>query len=305
MMKKLTIRKTIKQVSAAAALSTFVAWSAMAQEWGSSFEDETVGADTGTQNPGAAETATPATSEFHDSVGQSGAYTLERDISISSELLASSAFLWTEKDSKGYVLPGNGIVDKSDGKAAYQLYEKISVRPVGNADYKLGDTVDILKQIKLVSFKGKTANLVKRTGMAVVEGHSGKRLIVSVVQMWDLIKGGERIAPTVSFDPIYLDSLVVPENNLQASVVMRVEKTVAPYLHQSFIIDKGSDDGVKLGDHFEVFEKQKDDSLSEELLVGLVSNVTPKASTLVILKLYKGRLKKGDSAFLTHRVYQR
>lgn len=304
MMKNLTIRKLIPQVVAAAAFTAFLAMPAMADnEWGS-FEEETAAAGTDTQSVAQAATAALATSEFYDSVGHSGAYTLERDISISSELLASSAFLWTEKDSRGYVLPGNGVVDKPDGKAAYQLHEKISVKPVGEANYKLGDTVDILRPIKLVSFKGKTANLVKRTGMAVVEGHSGSRLVVSIVQMWDLIKGGERIAPAASFDPISLDSLVVPQNNLQASVVMRVEKTVAPYLHQSFIIDKGSDDGVKLGDHFKVFEKQKDDSLSEELLVGLVSNVTPSASTLVILKLYRGRLKKGDQAFLTHRVYQ-
>ncbi|MFP4240612.1 MAG: hypothetical protein ACLFQB_10690 [Chitinispirillaceae bacterium] len=296
MMNRPFYKKPIPQIVAAAAFTAVLAWPGMAQEWGS-FEDET-------EAQSAPDSAVSDTLASSDSSGLYGEYSLERKIEISSELLASSAFLWTQKDARGYVLPGNGIVDEPEGRAAFQLHEKVTVKPVGEVDYKLGDTVDVLRPIKLISFKGKTANLVKRTGMAVVEGHSEKKLVVSLVQMWDVIRGGERIAPTVSHNPISLDSLEAPDKNIQASVLMRVEKTVAPYLHQSFIIDKGAKDGVRLGDHFTVYEEKKGDSMSEELLVGLVTHVTPSASTLVILKLYSSQLNEGDQAFLTRRVHQ-
>ncbi len=289
-------RKTVKQAFAATLLSLMLSTPILADdsEWGD-FADEATG------NSSKAETE-QVTAE----INQSGSVmNTARKYVVTPELMASSAFLWTEKDAKGYILPGNGTVVKPKDKAAFQLYDNVQVSPVGKSNYKLGDTVDFISSIRLVSFKGKTANLVKRCGKGIVEGHSGKGLEVGIIQMWGVIKGGERIVSAEKFQEISADSLAAPEKNIQAKVVTRVDETGAPYLHQMFIIDKGSDDGVRLGDYFTVFEKKTDDSTSKELLVAQVINTASKSSTLVILKLNQSHLEKGDEAFLSLRLVQK
>jgi hypothetical protein len=224
-------------------------------------------------------------------------------IVFSPELLASSAYLWTERDSKGFVFPGNGVVDPCE-RAAYQPFDKIRIAPVGKANYKLGDTLDVIKSIRLMSLKGKTANLVRRSGRAVVEGNDGKKIVATLIKVWDVIEGGERVAPAESFEVVRVDSLVAPEKNIQAKVITRVEQTVAPYLHQMFIIDKGATDGVLKGDCFTVFENSGKDSFRTEVLLGYVIHVSPGSSTLVIVKLFQSKLEEGFQAFLSRRVQQ-
>ena len=227
---------------------------------------------------------------------------LRHETEISAEELATVPFLLFERDSKGRLLPGNGTIERPRNSGVYQLHNKILVRPSGKDSYKLGDTVDVLKSVRNITFKGKTAQIVRRKGRAVVVGHSGSRIVIQLTHMWGIIQGGERIAPAASFKPISRDLTAVgADSKIQATVVARVEETPSPYLHQFIIIDKGTNDGINLGDFFKVFEKETKDNLSEELLEAQVVNVSSNSSTLVIRKMFRKTLNVGDQAFLSHK----
>ncbi|MDR0305279.1 MAG: DUF2059 domain-containing protein [Chitinispirillales bacterium] len=226
-----------------------------------------------------------------------------RGIELSAAALSAAPFLFFERDSKGYLLPGDASLEKSKSRAAYQPHDKILVNASDKKNsYKLGDTVDVLKPIKVIPFKGKSAQIVSRQGQAVVVGHTGKQIVVKLINMWGMIQGGERIAPAGSFKTVNNDLSTGTGSQIQASVAARVEETLSPYLHQFFIIDKGADAGVNLGDFFKVFEKAAKNKLSEELLEAQVVNVSANSSTLVIQKIFKGSLSVGDQAFLSHKA---
>ena len=224
-----------------------------------------------------------------------------RSEEISAQALAAAPFLFTERNSQGHLLPGNGTIVKPKGRAAFQIYDKANIRLAGKASYKLGDTVDVLKPMRLVSFNGKTAQIVSRSGRGVVVGHAGKNVVIQITNMWGMITGGERIAPAANFETVKCDITSQIDSKIQAAVAARVEESAAPYLNQFFIIDKGADAGINIGDFFKVFEKPAANNLSVELLDAQAVNVGASSSTLAIRKIYKARLSVGDQAFLSHR----
>ena len=224
---------------------------------------------------------------------------------ISAEALASAPYLFFDRDAKGRLRLSGARLENIKKSAAYQKYDKAIVKLLEEVDYKVGDTVDVVSGDRQIKFMGKPAKIVTRKGRAVVQEFlGGKKLVIKLTDMWGVITGGESIVPTVSFRPVYCDHLVVPDISIQGSVVTRIGETVTPYLHQFFIIDKGANDGVKLGDFFRVKEKKPADQLSEELLEGQVVNVTPVSATLVVQKLFKSNLDAGDHVFLSHRPAQ-
>lgn len=220
---------------------------------------------------------------------------------ISAQALAAAPFLFTDRNSKGYLIPGNGTVEKPKGRSAYQIYDKVVVKLPGKTSYNLGDTVDVLKPVKLVPFKGKSAQIISRSGRGVVTGHSGKKIVIQLTNMWGIVAGGEKIAPAVNFKPVKYGIKPQTDSKIQASVVTRVEESTSPYLNQFFIIDRGADAGVNIGDFFKVFEKPSGNKLSDDLIEAQVVYVGGAHSTLVIRKIFKENLKSGDQAFLSHK----
>ena len=219
---------------------------------------------------------------------------------LSAKALASAPYLMHERGVK----PGQGRVVKPKNQTMFQQFDRITVAPAGKTfTFKAGDTVDVLGRVKWVPFKGKSARLVTRAGRGVVAGYAGNRAVVTLIDLWSKVSGGESIAKPASFAPFYSgDRLVAPDTKIQASVVMRVEDSVAPYLLQYIIIDKGADDGVKLGDFFRVMDKERPNHLSERLLEGQAVSVTASSATIVVHKLHKDRLSVGDEAFLSYRA---
>jgi hypothetical protein len=225
----------------------------------------------------------------------------QRQEEISAQALATAPFLFTERNPRGYLIPGNGTIEKPKDRAAFQIFDKVTVRPDGKTSYKLGDTVDVLRPVRLVSFKGNSAQIVLRKGRGVVIGHTGKNIVIQLTNMWGIITGGERITPAGSFKAVKYDIAPQVDSRIQASVVARVEESTSPYLGQFFIIDKGADAGINIGDFFKVFEKPSANKLSDELLEAQVVNVGDASSTLVIQKIFKESLRAGDQAFLSHK----
>lgn len=221
---------------------------------------------------------------------------------LSAEFFAGVPFLWNVKDPEGNMFPGNGTILKSKDRISFSQFDNITISLQKKASYKNGDTLDIYHSIKLMTFKDRLVNLVRRVGVAVVTDDKCRIMQARVLKAWDAIGEGDRIAARTPFKSITIDSLVTGDRELDAFVFSRVEKTEVPYLYQSFIVDKGTDEGVAVGDVFLVYsEDKKKVSLQNPEVMAFAAHVDRQASTLVILKMYRTSLEPADRAVRVRR----
>jgi hypothetical protein len=223
-------------------------------------------------------------------------------VELSAEALAAAPYLYYN-DGKN---PGIGRVVPPQDRNVYQLFDRVTVKPIGGnelSSLKEGDTVDLLRAIKKVKVSGTRTRLVARTARGVVLGFAGKDAVVRLVDIWGKVAGYERVVKSTPFVPVYIDNKpTAPKVDIKARVVLYLDKSVVPYMQQYIVVDKGSDAGVRLGDFFRVKDKERSNHLSEELVEAQVLNVTEKASTLLLHKVHNDRLRFGDEAYLSFRA---
>jgi len=221
-------------------------------------------------------------------------------VELSAEALAAAPYLYYDNGRS----PGVGKVMPPEDRDVYQRFDNMVVKPIGKVlPFKMGDTVDVLKYIKRIKVDGERTCLVARAARGVVLGFAGKNAVVKLTDMWDKVSGSERVVQYTPFIPLYIDNKKASGTaDIKASVIMHLDVTVAPGLHQYIILDKGSEAGVEVGDFFRVTDRKRSNYFSEELVEAQVLNVTAKASTLVLQKVYRERLKYGDEARLSFRA---
>jgi hypothetical protein len=224
-------------------------------------------------------------------------------IELSAGALAAAPYLFFEGGKR----PGEGKVAYPKDRAIYQRFDDIVVKPAGGKElpYKTGDTVDVLRSMKKVRVNGEAARVVARTGRGVVIGFAGKKAVVKLTDVWGKVTGSERVDKAQAFSSAYFDDKPADGTVLRATVLLHLDNTISPYMHQYLVVDKGSEAGVKLGDFFRVADKEHPRKFSEELIEAQAVNVTPKSSTLVIHKIYRERLNPGDEAFLSFRAAEK
>jgi hypothetical protein len=224
-------------------------------------------------------------------------------VELSAEALAAAPYLYYDNGRR----PGVGRVAYPEDRYIYQRFDNVVVKPVGRElPFKTGDTVDVLRYIKRVKVGGERTCLVARAARGVVFRFVGKSAVVRLTDIWGKVAGSELVVQAAPFVPVYVDNKPASAANIGASVVMQLDMTVAaPYLPQYIILDRGSEAGVKIGDFFRVEDRERADRLTEELVEAQVLNVTSRASTLVLQKVYKERLKPGDRAYLSFRAADR
>lgn len=219
---------------------------------------------------------------------------------LSTRFFSAVPFLWTKKDSSGNMYPGNAVVEKPLNKGSYQLFDIISIRPVKGASFVPGDTLDVFASIRFVRFRSSIANLVKKVGRVTVVKVEQKRISARLFEMSEVIKGGERagLFSSVSLKGVY--NFSQPENPVKAEIFERVESTPSPYLFQTLIIDQGEAQGIRIGDVFAVYHKNKDKEASYSM-TGYVAYVNKESSSLIIVSISSNTVTPGDSATLILR----
>ena len=221
-------------------------------------------------------------------------------VELSAEALAAAPYLYYNNGKS----PGVGRVAPPKDRYVYQRFDNVVVKPIESMlPFKMGDTVDVLKYIKRLKVGGQRTCLVARAARGVVLGFAGKNAVVKLTDVWDKVIGSERVVQSTPFIPVYIDNKKASGMaDIRASVILHLDVTVAPTMHQYIILDKGSEAGVEIGDFFRVTDRKRPNYFSEELVEAQVLNVTPKASTLVLQKVYRERLKYGDEARLSFRA---
>ncbi|MBN1308553.1 MAG: LysM peptidoglycan-binding domain-containing protein [Chitinispirillaceae bacterium] len=221
---------------------------------------------------------------------------------LSKGYLASVPFLWTEKDRSGNIFPGNAVVNPPVIGKSYQRFSTISFRLISSAVYRVNDTVDIYRSLRFVRFNNRPMNLVKRVGRACVGKTAGREVEALLFEMTDMIVGKERVAPATDVTSCTIDTLIDPPVSINASVFTRVEQTESPYPYQMIILDKGSTQGVELGDVFGIYHRDDKKSPAHISVIGSIGHVGAASSTLNMVVMAQSRISEGDKAVLLRRA---
>ncbi len=229
---------------------------------------------------------------------------------FTSDFLQQAGFLWFGKDAKGLIYPGNAVIVALSGeggagktsKAVFCQFDEMPISVFGKQAYKIGDSLDVFHSYRFVKFKGKTANVVRRIGHALVTKASGKECKAVLYKAWDVVAAGDRIDTMAHFSTYEIDTFVDGEKPLRATVFERIEETESPYLFHTLLCDRGAGDGVRFGDIFLVFPQGI--SAPPRRPVGLccVLHVGEQSSTLVIEKMFVNSLGAGDTLELVKRL---
>jgi hypothetical protein len=234
---------------------------------------------------------------------------MEKRNYLTADFLEKIAFLWFSKDEKGLVYPGNASLRRISAKGGalkqyetevYQQFDEVIIEPLGTASYRVGDTVDIYHSDRMVQYQGKTANVVRRVAKAAIRSVQGKNFYAILFKVWDIIQSGDRVDQQSHFPSPAIDSLENSSVAIKGSVFLRLENTEHSYPYQSFILDRGSKDGVVFGDLFAVVSKNSPIADRPSAYACAV-NVGETSSTLVIERLFDS-IDAGDIAFIVKRI---
>lgn len=224
---------------------------------------------------------------------------------LSSDMLRQVSFLWTERDAKKLVAPGNASIDGEKDRPAFHQYDQVRCEIFGAHTYTVGDTVDIIHPLRYLKYQEQIVNLIKRVALGRVDAvERGERvtLLITLFKAWDLVTNGDRVMPMERIDSREIDTLVDATDGIRGTVFERVETSAAPYLYQTFIFDRGNSSGVQIGDLVNVYHMDKKRTGKKLAQLGCVINVQPQSSTVIILEMYINQLDAGDEVAVVKRV---
>jgi hypothetical protein len=254
------------------------------------------------QRHSAASDSTVADStEMHDF---SSAFSqLAVDRRLGAEFLAKAPFLWTKRDAKGLAAPGNAEICPDDKHRMYQQFSEIPITIfAGDHGYAVGDTVDIYRLERYLKYRGRIANLVRRVGRAELRDIQQKTGRILLFDAWDMVRSKDRIAPVERVLPLTIDTVIAAETTVRGTVLERIDHTASPYPYQTFLIDRGVNDGVARGDIFLVYPGGRKRYSRQASMAALAVHVSPYSSTLTIAGMYDIDFQKNDAVSLVMRT---
>jgi hypothetical protein len=228
---------------------------------------------------------------------------------FTADFLEKSAFLWFDKDKKGLIYPGNAVILKKEGSGVfnryeqkiYQQFDNIVIQPFSASAYRVGDTVDIVHSYQFIKFGNRTANLVRRTGRARITEVKGQAITALLFKTWDMVRSNDRVDTMAHFNDLVIDTVIDPAVTVRGTLFCHVERTERLYLYHTCIIDRGSKDGVGLGDIFAIISGRVP-AAGHTQAIACAVNIGETSSTLVIEKLFDNNIAAGDTVVLVKRI---
>jgi LysM repeat protein len=174
-------------------------------------------------------------------------------------------------------------------------FEEIAIRPPSNASYHVGDSV-LLARIDRGIQTGRWGEVVVPVGIARVTAVEKEQLLARVVGQYDRVHDGQLAMPLEPFrDPGQVRPTAV-EQGLQGKLIEPRDVHPIAGAQQYFFIDKGRNEGVTLGDVFEVYKPAGTylGAASEEVrAVLMVVHTREHSSTGLLIQISHPGLENG------------
>jgi hypothetical protein len=221
---------------------------------------------------------------------------------LGGSFFASVPFLWFERNASGVLLPGESMVDPPEDRAMYQLYDKLTITAKKGESFKIGDSLDIYNYMRVIEYNHARSTILKCIGSANVIEIKGTKVFAALYKVFDKVLGGEHIMKAHHLKNQEIDTLVVPDVAIEGTIVTRAEETESPYIFQTLILNKGSQDGVRTGDVFAAYHNRESEISTEVAIVGYTSNVQKNSSSMTVIKMSDNKISSGDKAVLIRRT---
>jgi hypothetical protein len=221
---------------------------------------------------------------------------------IGKDMIRQVGFLWTTRDEKNLVAPGNAYIDGDKHAITYHQFERVHCTIFGQHNYEAGDTVDIIHPEKYIKINGSVVNLVFRVALGKINKINSSSMEITLIKMWNIVRNKDRITAAQPFDNYRIDSLLPVTREIKGNIVTKVEPTVSPYLYQTLIINRGTNHGVQFGDIFQVFSYNMKKTTKHLTMICCAINIQAESSSLLILKMYNTKLQEGDEVNLIKRI---
>jgi hypothetical protein len=218
----------------------------------------------------------------------------------------SSGFL-----SEGQALPSGRLL------ASYQttVLGNIQTRRTANLfedviiDEPPGDTLqegDMLLVFRRGDEVAGYGEVIRPTGILRVVGRAGNRYRATVIEQYHAIEMGQeyiRVAPFV----YNTDRRAQPvADGVRGEVVALRDPRELLNTQDVIFLDKGADDGLRLGDVFRLYlehtDQERGGTVEQDQALALVVNVRARSATAVLVELYRGDVRVGSKALQVRRM---
>jgi hypothetical protein len=213
----------------------------------------------------------------------------------------SSGFL-----SEGMALPYGqllGLVDPTQisrltTSGTALLYARVALTPPPGGAYRVGDTLLAVMIDRTLDFYG---DVVVPSGLLRVVDATRPEPVAEVVAVYDRIVTGQLVLPAEPFtDPGNVRPVPIADG-VRATVVALRDRHVLTGPQQIVFFDKGRNDGVGLGDTFELVQIPEDrpegpNVIAEVVATVHVVRVNESTSTGLVVKVTRADLKPGMEA---------
>ncbi|MBD3322884.1 MAG: LysM peptidoglycan-binding domain-containing protein, partial [Chitinivibrionales bacterium] len=215
---------------------------------------------------------------------------------FSPEFMEGIGFLWFKKDARGKRYPGNGRIEKCEEGSVYRQFDEITFLPYSPGSYSVGDLINVYHSDRFVKFKGETANLIRVVAKGKVVDINGPLVQAQLYKVWDIVGCSDHIGPADKVEEKEFDEIIDAPSPVDARVFQRIQDTESPYLFTSFLIDRGEESGIEIGDLFAIYSVTKKEVVDNPSALACVVNSQEKSSSLAVVKLFSPRIEPGDKA---------
>jgi len=175
------------------------------------------------------------------------------------------------------------------------------VNLIGKGSYALGDSVEVYRSLRMVTYKKQKANIIRRIARGRVTGIDGKKLQVVIDELWDVVKGGDRVGKVTRFPRLAVIEYLAPDQAVSGLVFERVEQKLFAYPYDTFILDQGEGQGIRIGDLFVAYHAGKEELPAPTQLACAV-HVGKDYTTLATVRQYAESLEPGDRVEMVRRI---
>lgn len=225
--------------------------------------------------------------------------------SMPGRMVFYSAGFLTEDE----VLPWAEILGATDqstfgtltATSAASVRDLVRIRAPANATYQVGDSLISARRGREVLGWGR---VIKPTGILLVTRVAGRDVIARVLDQFDRVSDGQVALPIDPFRSGSGGPDVAVENGLEAHILTTRDQHAVPSQYNIMFIDKGREDGVALGDVFQIILPREGfpDDIGRAVALIAVVHVRNRSATVQVITMADIGFGSGDLVRMVRRA---
>jgi LysM repeat protein len=186
-------------------------------------------------------------------------------------------------------------IHRLSDRTSATMFQEIAVRPPRNASYHVGDSL-LLARIDRTLSSGRWGDVVVPVGIARVTTVEEDQVLARVIAQFSRVHGGGLAMPLEPFKDPGMARPTPVEQGLVGKLIEPRDPHPIAGAQQYFFIDKGREEGVTLGDVFEIYRPAAGvpGSPSEEIrAVMMIVHTREHSATGLLLQIMHPGLDSG------------